>query len=59
MWFNFNGHHAKSNHHECEVFHEPKTNRQNYTKEFKNDAAKFFIEQDYSSNEVDWRLGIN
>jgi transposase len=36
-----------------------KRTRQNYTKEFKNDAIKLVIEQGYSTNEVGRRLGIN
>ena len=36
-----------------------KRNRQNYTKEFKNDAVKLVIEQGYSCNEVGRRLGVN
>jgi transposase len=36
-----------------------KRTRQDYTKEFKNDAVKLVIEQGYSSNEVGRRLGIN
>jgi transposase len=33
--------------------------RQNYTKEFKNDAVKLIVEQGYSCNEVGRRLGVN
>jgi transposase len=33
--------------------------RQNYTKEFKNDAVKLVVEQGYSTSEVGRRLGIN
>ena len=33
--------------------------RQNYTKEFKNDAVKLVVEQGYSCNEVGRRLGVN
>ena len=33
--------------------------RQNYTQEFKNDAIKLVLEQDYSCNEVGRRLGIH
>ena len=36
-----------------------KRTRQDYTKEFKNDAVKLVIEQGYSTNEVGRRLGIN
>jgi len=36
-----------------------KRDRQNYTKEFKNDAVKLVIEQGYSCNEVGRRLGVN
>ncbi len=36
-----------------------KRTRQNYTKEFKNDAVKLVLEQGYSSNEVGRRLGIH
>jgi transposase len=36
-----------------------KRTRQDYTKEFKNDAVKLVIEQGYSSNEVGRRLGVN
>jgi len=37
----------------------PKRNRQNYTKEFRDDAVKLVIEKGYNSNEVGRRLGIN
>ena len=36
-----------------------KRTRQNYTKEFKNDAVKLVIEQGYNTSEVGRRLGIN
>ena len=36
-----------------------KRTRQNYTKEFKNDAIKLVIEQGYNTSEVGRRLGIN
>lgn len=36
-----------------------KQTRQNYTKEFKNDAVKLVVEQGYSANEVGRRLGIH
>ena len=36
-----------------------KRDRQNYTKEFKNDAVKLVIEQGYSCSEVGRRLGVN
>lgn len=36
-----------------------KRTRQNYTKEFKDDAVKLVIEQGYNTSEVGRRLGIN
>lgn len=36
-----------------------KRNRQNYTKEFRDDAVKLVIEKGYNYNEVGRRLGIN
>ena len=36
-----------------------KRDRQNYTKEFKNDAVKLVIEQGYNCSEVGRRLGVN
>ncbi len=36
-----------------------KQTRQNYTKEFKNDAVKLVVEQGYSANEVGRRLVIH
>ena len=37
----------------------PKRKRQNYTKEFRDDAVKLVIEKGYNSNEVGRRLGIH
>ena len=37
----------------------PKRNRQNYTKEFRDDAVKLVIEKGYNCNEAARRLGIN
>ena len=36
-----------------------KRDRQNYTKEFKNDAVNLVIEQGYNCSEVGRRLGVN
>ena len=36
-----------------------KRNRQNYPKEFRDDAVKLVIEKGYNCNEVARRLGIN
>ena len=36
-----------------------KRDRQNYTKEFKNDAVKLVIEQGYNCSQVGRRLGVN
>jgi transposase len=38
---------------------ETKRNRQNYPKEFRDDAVKLVIEKGYNCNEVGRRLGIN
>ena len=37
----------------------PKRKRQNYPKEFRDDAVKLVIEKGYNCNEVGRRLGIN
>ncbi len=37
----------------------PKRDRQNYTKEFRDDAVKLVIEKGYNRTEVGRRLGIN
>ena len=38
---------------------ETRRTRQNYTQQFKNDALKLVLEQDYRCNEVGRRLGIH
>ena len=37
----------------------PKRDRQNYTKDFRDDAVKLVIEKGYNCSEVGRRLGIN